>query len=93
MRTKKNIAAIGCQMSEEFFLASGAHGEELMLKKAFYGVGSAPASFKTQFPETEIVEDILSIAHDPSIELIVVSTDHLLYAREAIAAGKPIRII
>ncbi|MFL5773515.1 MAG: hypothetical protein ACJ75F_10175 [Flavisolibacter sp.] len=93
MNSIKNIAVIGCQLSEEFFTASRMNDEKFHLKKLFFGEQLMPQSVQSQFPHSEIVNDVSSIASDDSIELVIVASDHLKYAKEAMASGKAVRVI
>jgi hypothetical protein len=93
MSTIKNIGVIGYQLSEEFFTASRMDDEKFLLKKLFSDKQLPGVSMKRAFPDCEIVDDITSITGDESIDLVIVSPDHLQYAKVSMEAGKPTRVI
>lgn len=93
MDTIKNIGVIGCQLSEEFFTASRIDDQKFHLKKVFFGDQLIPGSIQIDYPTSEIVSDVQSITSDASIDLVIVSSGHLKYARQSMDAGKPTRII
>ncbi len=93
MSTIKNIGVVGCQLSEEFFTASKIDDHNFHLKKLFFGNQLIPQSVTNNYPDSEIVSDIDSIMADETIDLVIVSSGNLQYARVAMDAGKPTRII
>jgi predicted dehydrogenase len=80
-------------MPEEFLQRSTEGVPAYTLKKIFASGQKLPAHLQTIYPASEIVDDVNSIAQDENIELIIVSASHLQYAKEALATGKPVRIL
>ena len=86
-----NAAIIGCNMSEDFFIATEANKAEKFFWKKIFLDGKSP-SIKSH-PQAEMVERAEAILHDSDIDLVFVSANHLHFVKPVIDAGKSVRII
>lgn len=87
------IGVIGCCLSAEYFYSAAGVDEKFHLKKLFRADGMVPEHISQMYKQAEIVSNIDSILHDESIDLVLLSNDHLSFAKEVINSGKSMRVI
>ena len=96
MSTTKNIGFIICGAGQSFGPERMGDLKEYHLKKALMPGSFSQETFKSRFPQAEIVNDTRSIIHDHTIELVIVSSPaatDMDMVNEVLKAGKHVRIL
>lgn len=96
MANTLNVGIIGCEMSEEIKLASGAIGVgKFSLMKILAKDKATAGIAQITYPQAIIVDDITDIINDPAIELVFISSQrkYLPMVREVLKARKHVRVI
>ena len=91
MKNDINVGVIGGIDSEDFFnLSCEKKLEKLHIRKI---LSSGLTAGRNAYPDAELVEDENSIIHDEAIELVIVSANQLYSVKNAIQAGKAVRVM
>lgn len=97
MDTFKNIGLIECgEPLSQFQLQETSTKKGYTLKKVLVRDNASLRTASRHYPQAEIVQDMNSIIHDNSIDLVVLTTPNaadLELIPEVIKSGKHIRII
>jgi len=87
MNKNINVGLIGCQVWQPTSTTS----ENFLVKKIL--LTEKMDSVLTAYPEAEVVEDIHAIVDDSTIDLVIISPNHLHTVRQALEAGKSVRVM
>jgi hypothetical protein len=92
MKKDINVGVIGGIESEDFFNLSCENKlEKLHIRKILSADGKD--IMKNTFPEAEFVKDECAILGDSAIELVIVAAHQLGSLKQAIQAGKAVRVM
>ena len=92
MKKDINVGVIGGIDSEDFFNLSCENKlEKLHIRKILSA--DDKERVKNTYPEAEIVKDECAILGDSNIELVIVAANQLGSLKQAIEAGKAVRVM